>query len=177
MRKFLAVAVVGFATALLSADGPGGGAVEVKGPHLCCKQCVKVASEILKKVDGVADIKADPKTKAVSFTAKDDKAAQAGVKALFDGGFFGKATEGGKELKVDAPAPKKGDKANVVTVKDVHVCCGACKKAIEGIFKDAKVSYEGNGPQRTVRIEGNDLDRAEVLETLRNKGFNGSVEK
>jgi hypothetical protein len=124
-----------------------------------------------------ADVKAGQKTKTVKFTPKDDKAAPEVITAQVDGGFFGKATEGGKELKIDAPTPKKGDKANVVTVKDVHVCCGACTNAINGIFKDAKVTYEGKGPQKTVRIEGNDLDRAEVLETLRNKGFNGSVEK
>jgi copper chaperone CopZ len=177
MRIFLAVIFTGLTTAILSAGQVGSNAIEVKGPHICCGQCVKVVNNILKKVDGVSDIKADIQTKVVTFTAKDDKAARAGFMALVDGGFFGGATEGGKEIKLEMDVVKKGNKADVVTVKGVHVCCGACQKAINSIFKDSKVSFEGPGPQRTVRIEGKDLDRAEVLETLHKTGFNGTVEK
>src|SRR5262249_47457745 len=88
--------------------------VEVKGPHICCKQCVKVAVGLLKDVEGVSDAKADVKGKTITFTAKDEKAAQAGVKALVDGGFFGQATCGGKALKIDVPAGE--GKADTVTV-------------------------------------------------------------
>jgi len=169
--------MMGLATAFLSADDAGATKVEVKGPHLCCGQCVKVANGLLQKVEGLSEIKADQKSKTVTFTAKDDKAAKAGFMALVDGGFFGTATAGGKEIKLDLAAPKKGDKADVVTVKDVHVCCGACEKAIISLFKDSKVSYgDGPGKQRSVRIEGKNLDRAEVLDTLHKKGFNGAVE-
>jgi copper chaperone CopZ len=177
MRKILGAIVMGLASAVLTAAEADTGTVEVKGPHVCCGQCVKVVTGILKKVDGVSDIKADQKNKVVTFTAKSDSAAKAGFKALVDGGFFGNATEGGKEIKLDLPATKKGDKADVVTVKDVHVCCGACQKAITKIFNDSKVTFEGPSPQRTVRIEGKGLDRADVMETLHKAGFNGSVEK
>src|SRR5262249_33887245 len=118
--------------------------VEVKGPHICCPQCVKAAVGLLKDVDGVSDAKADAKSKTVTFTAKDEKAAQAGFKALVDGGFFGQATCGGKELKIAVPAGE--GKANSVSVTKVHVCCGACQKAIKGLFADAKVSFEESGP-------------------------------
>jgi len=174
MRKVLAVMFAGLATAVLAAEG--GGKVEVKGPHLCCGQCVKIATNLLKKVDGVSDIKADQKSKVVTFTAKDDKAAKAGFQAIVEGGFFGTATEGGKALEAVIPAGPKG-KADVVSVKDVHVCCGQCEKAINKIFTGSKVSFDGKGPQKTVRIEGKNLDRGEVLETLHKTGFNGTVEK
>jgi copper chaperone CopZ len=177
MRTFLGVIFVGLSAALLNAGQAGNKAVEVKGPHICCKQCVNVVNSILKKVDGVSDVKADTKTKVVTFSAKDDKTAMAGFKALVDGGFFGSATEDGKEIKLAPSAAKKGEKANVVTVKDVHVCCGACQTAIKNIFSDSKVTFDGPTPQRTVRIEGKDLDRADVLETLHKTGFNGSLEK
>jgi copper chaperone CopZ len=176
MRKLYAVVLLGVTAAVLNAQA-GSNTVEVKGPHVCCKQCVNVVTGILKKVDGVSNIKADTKTKLVSFTAKDDSAAKAGVKALVDGGFFGSASEGGKEIKIDVPSPNKGQKADVVTVKDVHVCCGQCQKAIQGIFKDSKVSFAGPGPQKTVRLEGKDLDRGTVMEALRKTGFNGTIEK
>jgi copper chaperone CopZ len=149
--------------------------VEVKGPHICCGQCVKVAVGLLKDIDGVSEAKADAKSKTVTFTAKDEKAAKAGVQALVDGGFFGKATCEGKDMKITAPAGE--GKADEVAVTKVHVCCGQCQTAIKGLFKDAKISFEEKGPQRTVRIQGTDLDRDVVLQTLRKAGFNGTLAK
>jgi periplasmic mercuric ion binding protein len=149
--------------------------VELKGPHICCKQCVKIAEGLLKKVDGVSNAKADIQGKTVTFTAANEQAAKAGVQALLDGGFFGKATRDGTEIKLDVA---KGEgKADAVVVEKVHVCCGQCQKAINGLFKDSKVTYEGSGPQRTVRVQGTDLDRAAVLDTLRKAGFNGASAK
>lgn len=177
MRRWAAIAMALLAgTAFVGAQGAGG-KVEVKGPHICCKQCVNVATGILGKVAGVSDAAADAKTKTVTFTAKDDAAAKAGLQALIDGGFFGSATVEGKELKASVPAPARGAKAEVVTVKDVHVCCKACQNAVNKLFKDAKVTYEGPGPKRTVRIEGAGLDAGAVVEALRGAGFNGTAEK
>jgi hypothetical protein len=51
------------------------------------------------------------------------------------------------------------------------------QSAIKGIFSTSKVTFDGPVPQRTVRIEGKDLDRADVLETMHKAGFNGTVEK
>ncbi|MBI1832865.1 MAG: cation transporter [Planctomycetes bacterium] len=162
------------AAAVLAASSAVASDVELKGPHICCPQCVTAVSKILGAVDGVSNAKADSKTKTVTFTAADDKAAKAGVKALFDGGFFGKAFADGKELKVDAPAAK-GDKTGKVTLKGVHACCGACHSAIKKIFEDSKVSITGTGPQRTIVIEGAGLEPSAVLSALRGKGFNGKV--
>jgi hypothetical protein len=130
----------------------------------------------LGKVEGVSNVTASTETKTVTFTATNDQAAKAGVEALIKGGFFGKATQGDKAISVETPTPK-AEKADVVTVNDVHVCCGACQKAINKLFKDSKVSYSGKGPQRTVRIEGTGLDTGEVMEALHKAGFNGSMEK
>ena len=177
MRNLFAVCFVGLAAALLGAGQAVADSVEVKGPHICCKQCVDIVTKILDKVDGVSEISADAKTKTVKFTAKDEKAAKAGLKAIVDGGFFGSAISGGKELPSPVDAPAKGDKADVVVVKDVHVCCGACQKAIAKVFKDAKITYEGKGPQRTVRIELPGQEPGSVVEALRKAGFNGSVQK
>jgi hypothetical protein len=114
----------------------------------------------------------------VTFKATDEKAAKAGVKALFDGGFFGSATNDGKELKVEVAKAEKGSKADKVTVNGVHACCGLCKKAIKATFPDATaINYEGKGPQFNVTIEGGELYRGTVLEALRKAGFNGSFEK
>jgi periplasmic mercuric ion binding protein len=178
MRKLFVVPLVGLLVAGLSAGQAAADSVEVKGPHICCKQCVNVVGKLLGSVDGVSEVKADPKTKMVTFTAKDEKAAKAGVKALFDGGLFGSATSNGKELKVEVPAAKKGEKADAVIVKNVHVCCGQCQNGIKATFKDAKITFtDPSGPQRTVTITAPGLEPGGVLEALRKAGFNGSVDK
>jgi hypothetical protein len=177
MRNLFAVILGGLAVAALSAGQAVADSVEVKGPHICCKQCVTIAVKILDKVEGVSSASADAKTKTVKFTAKDEKAAMAGYKALVDGGFYGTATRDGKELKSPVHAPAAGAKADVVVVKDVHVCCGQCQKGIAKVFKDAKISYEGPGPQKTVRIESPGLEPGGVLEALRKAGFNGNLDK
>lgn len=128
------------------------------------------------KVDGITQIKIDTKNKTIDFTAKDAKAAKAGVMALVDGGYYGTATGNGKEIKINTPAAAAG-KAASVTVKDVHVCCGSCKNAIKKLFPDAKISYKGSGPQLTVTIQGKDLDRATVIDSLHKTGFSGTIEK
>ncbi|MBM3995668.1 MAG: hypothetical protein FJ303_16175 [Planctomycetes bacterium] len=167
-------ALAGIAAVLLVAGSAAASDVELKGPHICCPQCVNAVKKILSGVDGVSNANADSKAKTATFTAADEKAAKAGIKALIDGGFFGKAFNDGKEMKVDAPAAK-GDKADKVTVKNVHACCGACHNAIKALFKGSTVTIEGSGPQRTIVVEGSALEPAAVLNALRQKGFNGKV--
>jgi copper chaperone CopZ len=176
MRKVFVVAVLILGVGALQAEPAGGKKVEVKGPHLCCKQCVKVVGGILGKVDGVSDAQCDIPNKTITFTAKDADAANKAVKALVDGGFWGSATLDGKDLKLPATTASK-DKTNEVTVLKVHVCCGMCQSAINGLFKDAKVTYSPKGPQKDVTITGTDLTAAGVLEALNKAGFTGTIEK
>jgi copper chaperone CopZ len=176
MCKVFAVVMVGLALTALMASQAIADSVEVKGPHICCAQCVNVVGKILAGVEGVSDAKADQNTKTVTFTAKDEAAAKAGINALIKGGFSGTAKRDGKDVKVELPAVAKGDKVDTVTIKEVHVCCGQCQKAINAVFKDSKVKYEGKGAQRTVIITGGELYRGTVMEALRKAGFNGTVE-
>jgi copper chaperone CopZ len=147
--------------------------VELKDTHLCCPACSKAVKETLAKVEGVTEVKTEPKEKLVTFTAKDEKVATTAIQALVAAGFFGNATKDGKELKIETTEVKKGTKADTITITDVHVCCGACKKGVSSALKDVKISYEGDGAQKTVTIKGKDLDKAEILEALRKAGYNG----
>jgi len=175
MRQ-LGIAIIAAAALAFFSGNAYADKVEVKGLHLCCGQCVKVAKGLLAKVEGVSDVEADKDSKTVTFTAADDKAVKAGLKAIFAGGFYGAATSDGKEVKAPA-APKKGDKADEITVKGVHSCCGQCRKALTKLFDGSKVSFDGKGPKQDVTISGKDLDKGEVLESLRKTGFNGTVAK
>lgn len=176
MRHVFAFSVMALSVSLLSASEDAEVKVEVKGPHICCKQCINVVGKILGKVDGVTAAKCDIKTKTITFNAKNDATAKAAVTALLDGGFFGSATAGGKDLKIDVPAGKK-EKFDVVTIKDVHVCCGQCVTGVEKAFADvgAKTTCKGAGPQKTVTVEKAGLEQAAVLEALRKAGFNGTI--
>ena len=149
--------------------------VEVKGVHLCCGACVKSVAKILSKVEGVSDAACDRATGTVTFTAKDSNTAKKAFASLARGGFYGKATTGGKTLKIKTEVPK--GKVNSVTVKNVHVCCNSCKKAVQKLFPGATITYTGKGPQRDVTIAADNLEPTTVLETLRSGGFNGSVKK
>jgi copper chaperone CopZ len=177
MFRLFALGAVVAVAAVLNAQDAGTSKVEVKGPHICCQACVKAVNKIMEKVDGVSAVVADQKGKSVTFTAKNDKAAEAGFKALVDGGFFGTATNNGKEFKLTMETLKKGDKADSVSVKDVHVCCKACENAVKKIFDTSMVSFDGSGAQRTVKVDGKGLDKAAVLESLHKGGFNGNVQK
>jgi copper chaperone CopZ len=170
-----AVAVVALASGPVRA-----GKVEVKGLHLCCPRCEAVAKMILGKVKGVSEAEADRENGTVTFTAQDSKAAAAGLQALVAGGFYGAATEdGNKALKpAEKDAPKKGDKADAIVIKGVHVCCKRCEKSITEAFNGQKVTFANKkGPQQDVTISGKDLDKAEVLKALRKAGYNGTMAK
>ena len=174
MRQLLMSAVVLATAGALQAAAEE--KVEFKGPHICCGQCVKVVGKILGGVEGITDAKCDIKEKNVTFTAKDKKAADDAVAALYKGGFAGEGKFG--DAKLGGKVPKKTEgKVDSVTVKDVHACCWMCNKAIKALFPDATVTIEGPGPQKDVTIAGKDLNTSDVLAALRKAGFNGKIDK
>jgi copper chaperone CopZ len=175
MRPFFTL-TGGLAALLLLSSQAFAGKVEVKNVHLCCGSCARAVGTALSKVEGVSEAKCDRPKRTVTFMARDDKAAAAGLKALINNGFYGAATNDGKSLKAAAPTPAKGAKADTVVVKGVHVCCKSCQTAINKIFKDAKVTYTGKKVQKDVTVTGTGLDKAGVLEALRKAGLNGTVE-
>jgi hypothetical protein len=173
VRRWLVISMAVVAVAGLSTSAQAG-KVEIKGTHLCCKMCITIANGTLGKVAGVADFKAE-KGGAMTFTTKDAKSTEAALKALADAGYYGTATDDGKAVEWTVATPK-AEKADEVTVKSVHVCCGMCRTAINGLFKDAKVTYEGKGSVLDVKIAGKGLDKAEVLKVFRKAGFNGKID-
>jgi mercuric ion binding protein len=179
MRQLFLALVATSAVAGLCVGRAEAGKVEVKGVHLCCGSCTKAVGATLKTVDGVTDAKCDTKTKTVTFTTKDEKATTAAVTALFASGFFGTATDDGKEVKVETETPKKGEKADEVVIKGVHACCPACQGAIKKTLPEGTKAAFGDkeGAQVTVTLTGKDLDKADILEALHKAGFNGKIEK
>ena len=83
--------------------------VTVRSVHLCCGACVEGAKAALDGIEGVSEVKADVNSKSVVFNAKSEKAAQKGIEALADHGFFGKAAFGKKDLVFPDVGAKKGE--------------------------------------------------------------------
>jgi hypothetical protein len=164
-----AALIAGFAWACGAAYA---GKVEVKGSHVCCPVCIKTITTVLNKVDGVSDAAA-VKAGSITFTTKDDKTTTAALTALYTSGFIGvTATDDGKEVKIDLPAPKKGETVDSVTVTGTHICCPQCQASLTGLFPDDKVEFPDKG---TVQVNGKGLDKWAVLDVLRKAGFNGTV--
>lgn len=63
-----------------------------------------------------------------------------------------------------------------VELKGVHLCCGACVKAVGGILKDAGVKGKCDQKAKTVTIEAADEKAAaKALEALAAGGFHGET--
>lgn len=156
------------------------GTVNVKGVHLCCGACVRDVNDALTDIKGVSDVAANRDAKIVTFTAADEDAAKAGVKALAEAGFHGKATHGDDPLPLPPAGKfKKGAKAPKIVFSGVHLCCGGCvngaKEAMEEVKGVASIEVDRTGSK--VTLSGDEIDIAEAVKALNDGGFHGTIEK
>ncbi len=153
--------------------------VTVRSVHLCCGGCVDGAKSALDGIDGVTEVKADVNSKSVLFAAKDEKSAIKGIQALADHGFYGKAAFGKKDLAFPEVGVKKGEKRDTITFTGVHLCCGACRKAVhEALTKlDGLSSMEIDPAEGKVKLNGAGMLLQEAVDHLQKAGFYGSLEK
>ena len=123
--------------------------------------------------DGITDISADLNTKVVSFKAKDQKSAEAGIKALAKAGFFGAATYKGKSLKYPDSGAKDGAKANTVSLKGIHLCCTACvtasQKALQSVKGVTLIDIDRN--EETIKLTGDAISVKAAVTALNKSGF------
>src|SRR6185295_12450635 len=121
-----------------------------------------VVNDVLAKTPGVTAVKVDRKAKdQVTFEAKDEKTAQEALNAFVKSGLCCTVTVGTNKLTA-APVTVEA-KGDELIVKGVHICCGACTKAVKALFKDANVTVNGTGAQRDVVITGKGLNGQTVL--------------
>lgn len=155
------------------------GKVEVKGVHLCCGACVTGVDKALKGVEGVSGVNSDRESKTVTFSAADDKAAQAGINALADAGFHGTATHEGEAVAFPESGAKEGAKASEVMIEDVHLCCPACVKEVDAVVSKVEgvsdvVSDRENS---TVKVTGENVSVEAVVKALNGAGFHATVKE
>ncbi len=153
--------------------------VTVRSVHLCCGACVEGAKSALDGIDGISDPKADVNSKSVVFSAKNEKAAQKGIDALAEHGFYGKAAFGKKDLAFPNHGVKKGEKRDSVTFTGVHLCCGACKTAAkEAMTKlDGMSTLEIDSATGSIKLSGAGMVVQDAIDLLQKAGFYGKIEK
>jgi len=155
------------------------GTVTVKGVHMCCGGCQAIAEEALSDLAGVDKVVCDLNTKGIEFTATDEKAVKAGIVALAEAGFHGKADHDKKPLTFPESGAKKGKKANSVLLSGVHLCCTACVTASHKALIEVKgvtvIDIDRNA--KTIKLTGDAMDTLEVVDALNRAGFYGQLGK
>jgi periplasmic mercuric ion binding protein len=161
----------------ISASSLFAGEVAISHVHLCCDSCVAAVDEALNDVTGVSKAAADKGTRTIRFTAADDKAAEAGIKALAKHGFFGQAKHAGKKLDFPSAGAKKGEKANQIDLYGVHLCCGACvsgaKEALENIGGLSSIDVDRAAGKITLKGAGMEITKA--IDSLNAGVFYGTL--
>ena len=151
--------------------------VQVEGVHLCCGSCVDAITEALNDIDGVTNVGCDQNTKVASFKAANDEAAEKGIKALSEAGFFGSAKHGEKELPFPDAGAIKDAKSAKVKFSGVHLCCRSCVKDAHAALKDVKgvSSIDVDREAGTVTLSGSDIVHTDALAALNKGGFYGKI--
>lgn len=151
--------------------------VTIKGVHLCCGSCVDGVKDALADIDGVSKPACDQNTKVVSFKVANDEAAAKAIQALADGGFYGTAKQGSKDLKFPDAGARKDVKSAKMKFSGVHLCCRACVKGAHDALKDVKgvSAIDVDREAGTVTISGTDIVQTDALAAFNKAGFYGKV--
>ncbi len=170
--RLLSAVVSAVVFSLCSVQGVMAEHVKVEGVHICCGMCVKKINSILGSAAGVSNVTILQGERTVEFDAKDAASVQTGLKTLYDAGFYGKSSQPGPDLSLDASKKK-----NEIEITGLHMCCAGCTKAAEGALKKVPgVSGVVSQPRQGIAmISGSDISFAETLKALHEAGFHAKL--
>ncbi len=162
--------MLSFVTVLgLALSAPAEVTAKITDLHLCCNSCVKGAE---KAVSGVPSATAavDKEAGTVEITAPDKATAQKAANALTAAGYFGKSSD----VMMDGSTGAKNEMVKTLTVKDVHLCCAKCVKAVDkAVMAIPGVTGETATKGATsFEVTGNFNDQA-VFDALQKIGLTG----
>jgi copper chaperone CopZ len=147
--------------------------VTLSGVHICCGSCVDAINDTVAKVPGV---KADPSQDAgtIVLTAADKPTLQKAVDALVAAGFYGKSSDAA--IVVSAPSGATGDKAQVLQVTGVHLCCDQCVTKLDAVVTKVPgvTSCDAKANAEVFTVKG-DFKPADVFAAMNGAGFSGKV--
>ncbi|HQR05622.1 MAG TPA: hypothetical protein PLN21_02315 [Gemmatales bacterium] len=150
--------------------------IEVKQLHMCCSGCAEEVENILKKVDGLADVQVTKKSRTATFTAPNAAVAQKAIDALAQDGFYGQVNDNAISFKADSGV-KKG-KVTALTVTGFHNTCPGCVKSFRVALKnvDGVTGDDCKPGVTTCTVKGN-FDAAALVESLNKEGFHVTVKE
>ncbi len=153
--------------------------VTLSGVHLCCKDCEEAVMKIPENerapIPAGVTITPDRKAEAIVIAAPSGKDAQAALRGVLAGGFYGISDN--EAIKIADLKPDEFT-TDTMVVRDVHLCCNGCVKA----FAKAVESVEGVESQEaktgsaSVKIAGKGFKPYEVMQALREVGLGGSFQ-
>lgn len=151
----------------------------IKGIGICCGRCEQQVEKALSTAAGIGDVQCDVDKHTVTFKAKDGTAANAAWGKLLNAGFYGDFEQDDKSYDgfiAAGNALSGGGKYDEIRFKGVHACCKGCEGAITEALKGTIVSFEGQGPQKTVIVKGKDLDTGAVKSKMMRAGYGGDYD-
>ena len=148
--------------------------VKLSDVHICCDSCVKGVQKAVADVKGISAV-VSKEDETVSLTGADKATVQKAVDALVAAGFFGKSSEA--DIKVATVTGAKGHKVESLKIKDVHLCCGKCVKAVNAALETVpgvKANTATKGA-KSFEVTG-DFNDQEVFDALQKAGLTGKAE-
>lgn len=145
--------------------------VKLTGVHLCCKGCVKGIETAVKKSGVKAEV--DRKAKSVILDGSPGAVKKA-LAAIGKAGYTGK-TDG--KQKVPAATAAKG-KVSSAKIEGVHLCCGACVKAVNKALGNVP-GIQTNTAEKRVKVfeVSGSFEPQAVLDALAAAGLSARVGK
>jgi len=176
----VALAVIAAAGICLTGMADPAAKIEVKNMHLCCGGCEGAAKGAI-EAGGGKEVTTDKASKTLTFTAANEKVAQAALDKLGAAGFHGEVDKP-YSIKDDSgtvlPPKAKPVKLSSGTFKGAHNCCEACNKAlkeaikgVEGVESDDAAS---KGASFTVKGA---FDPAALVKAVNAAGYHVKLDK
>jgi len=154
---------------------------EITGLGIYCKESAKAVEDALARVDGISRVTCDLKARRVTFEGKDGNAPRAAREAVHKLGLTGSLTFTDHHYGKDHIGGGQEPKSDEWLVKGVHAGCEEGEKNIRALLEKnkaiTKVTFEGKGPQKEVRIMGKDLGQWGIRKALQEGGFHGEAMK
>jgi periplasmic mercuric ion binding protein len=148
--------------------------IEIKQLHMCCSGCAEEVENILKKVDGLANIQVTKKSRTAAFSAPSAAVAQKALDALAEDGFHGQVNDKTVAFKTDSGVKK--EKVTSLTVMGFHNTCPGCVKSFRVALKkvDGVTGDDCKPSVTTCTVKGN-FDATTLVEALNKEGFHVKV--
>ena len=168
IKKLLVSSVV--SSLLLASSAMAETTVKLSGVHLCCGGCVKGIGNAVKKVEGAA-VECDKNAGSVTIKANDDATARKALGAIGRAGYYGKSDN--DKLAIRA-RKAKDTKVTDQKVAGLHLCCGACVKAVNKVVDsvDGATGHDAAKGAKVITVKGT-YSAAALQKAFQDAGLNG----